>query len=159
LIARLSGCSAAQQALFLGCCLDRALRAFADYRPSDPRLGALRAGLDAALTRLPSGAVQLGTLPEFERAVEELLQASAADGDEGEPKDRVGFYFAAAAHLFLGVASGKLTDPEQAALCASHVIHIREQVYDNDAIDTLEKRWQTAALDALRAGAATPEAL
>jgi hypothetical protein len=54
---------------------------------------------------------------------------------------------AAATLLLCGVLSGRRDDPEQAAMCASHVIHVLEQVYEQDEeVGRLEKDWQARAL-------------
>jgi hypothetical protein len=139
---------------FLAYVFRRGLAALGDLRPADARLGPLQAGLAVILGQLRFGPVQAASLAPFQETVDEMLQASA--GDDGEPKDRFGFYLAASAMGLLGAIAGTLTDPKQAAMSAAHIVHVVELVYDNDGIGDLEKAWQLRALEAIVAGARTP---
>jgi hypothetical protein len=149
LLDRLAALSLDQRATFAAMCFDRALRAFTAARPGDSAGILLREGLDAILGWSDS-TPSPETLASFDWTAEQLLQSSTST-DDGEARDRIGFFLAAGAMLVLGIRSGRLGDPKHAALCAAHVIHIREQVYDNDDLAALEQDWQVRALDAVAA--------
>src|SRR5687767_12277336 len=105
LLDRLAGFPPDRRATFAALCFDRALRAFAAARPDHSAGLLLREGLDAILGRA-SGPPSPEILADFDWAAEQLLQASASQ-DDGEPRDRVGFYVAAAAMLVLGTRTGR----------------------------------------------------
>lgn len=146
LLSRLSTCSAEQQTAFLALTVSRAVRAFAVSQPENPKARLLHMGINEILGLLPAPFLRSTSLEPVTRLADELLQASAADGDDGEPKDRVGFYVGAATALMCGLLTGRLDGPKHAAMCASHVIHVIEQVYEDEEIGRREKDWQACAL-------------
>jgi hypothetical protein len=146
LLSRLALCSPEQRAAFLGQAVRRAVRAFAAYQPGNPNAVALQEGLNQVLGQLPSALPPADRLEPLARLAEGLLQAAAADGDTGEPKDRVGFYVGAATTLLCGILTGRLDGPRHASLCASHAIHVVEQVYEDEEVGGLERDWQARAL-------------
>jgi len=146
LLSRLPACSPEQRTAFLLRAVSRAVRAFAACQPGNPTPLLLQEGLNEILGRLPAPLLPGHTLEPLCRLADELVQVSAADDDDGEPKDRVGFYVGAATALMLALLTGRLDGPKHAAMCASHVIHVLEQVYEDEEVGRLEKDWQARAL-------------